>query len=78
MSYCRFSNKSDVYLYPNFEGFIVCCSCRLAGRNRKHGMYNDKSFKTSRGALNHLAKHRAAGHKVEKYAEKRLEQELYE
>jgi len=29
MSYCRFSD-GDVYLYPDVNGYICCCSCRLA------------------------------------------------
>ena len=30
MSYCRFSDNSDVYMYLNVGGWVSCCGCGLA------------------------------------------------
>jgi hypothetical protein len=29
VSYCRFSENNDIYVYENVSGFISCCGCRL-------------------------------------------------
>lgn len=94
MSYCRFSDQSDVYLYQHVEGGIVCCACRLNKeikgtyppdfwleelRNKPFsGHYEDSKFRTRGQALKHLNKHKEAGHKVSKYAIDRLNKEILE
>lgn len=55
MSYCRFAwGGSDVYVFPSSQG-IECCGCKLG-----------KDFVTSEpeAMIDHLAKHRRAGHFV--------------
>jgi len=29
MSYTKFSDESDVYVFPHIDGGFVCCACRL-------------------------------------------------
>ena len=56
MSYARFSDESDVYLFMCVCGELDCCGCKLqAGK---------VSFASTEGMLEHLAEHRAAGHLV--------------
>lgn len=64
MSYCRFSNESDVYMYRHVDGFIRCCSCKLTAK--------DPALNTEREALNHLDEHKRFGHRVPQYAIDRL------
>lgn len=72
MSYCRFGNDSDVYLYMHVDGQHVCCSCRMLDERPDVYMYNAQS------ALMHLKGHKTAGHRVPKYALTALEAELKE
>ena len=75
MSYCIFSDSSDVYMYPLFDNKIVCCACKLNHKN-KWGVYMDTTLNGSKEALNHLKEHIYAGHKVPKYATDRLKEEI--
>jgi len=63
MSYCRFGDDSDVYVYATFEDTYECCACRLS-INWGH--------KTAADMIAHLEKHRATGHLVPQYAIDRL------
>ena len=56
MSYCRFSDRSDVYMYEGRDG-ISCCGCALDKRGHA-------DFDGPEAALAHLEAHVAAGHKV--------------
>lgn len=73
MSYCRFNENSDVYLYVTQEDddriVWVCCNCCL--REEPDGL-----FASPEEALAHLREHQAAGHKVPQAALDRLEMEI--
>ena len=86
MSYCRFGDDSDVYLYDSFNGNIVCCVCRLTPLERGEftsldGTTNtvycreDTYLSSPTKAIRHLRKHRRAGHMVPRYAFRRLRRE---
>jgi hypothetical protein len=55
MSYARFGDGSDVYVYLDVNGYLCCCGC-LLDRHWEH--------KTTDEMLGHLDKHIAAGHQV--------------
>jgi len=61
MSYCRFSQTSEVYMYENLGGGITCCFCSL---NKAYSVH----FSTPHDAWMHLMAHRQAGHKVPQHA----------
>ena len=69
MSYCRFSEDSDVYLYPHVYGNYQCCACKLGEMD---------ILLTLEEVLKHLQAHRNAGHKVPEYAFERVEAEIKE
>lgn len=75
MSYCRFSDDSEVYMYPFSIGKIICCACRLNEKD-KWGWYPDTVLNNEKEALKHLKEHIYAGHKVPKYATDRLKEEI--
>jgi hypothetical protein len=58
MSYARFAEDSDVYVFLSIGGHLECCSCRLKGKGQC------ASFKTTDEMLSHLREHREAGHDV--------------
>lgn len=68
MSYCRFSNDSDVYVYHTVFGGWDCCGCRI---NSKITI-----FKSRRDILRHLIKHLKLGHRVPSDAILRLIREI--
>ena len=55
MSYCRFGEHSDVYVFPSVGGWLECCGCIL-GEPWEHG--------STQSMIDHLERHRAAGHEV--------------
>jgi hypothetical protein len=72
MSYCRFSSKSDVYLYEgsgNYGSVWVCSDCFLYN-------HTEHLLLTRRDALAHLKQHLRAGHRVPGMALARLRSEL--
>ena len=75
MSYCRWGEDSDVYMYgTRSEGGVngICCQgCELLpeGETSTH-------FDNPGDALIHLYEHRKAGHKVPYSAIKRLQVEI--
>ena len=56
MSYARFGwEGSNVYVYADVGGYLNCCACILG---------DDGRFYSTGEMLNHLVKHRMAGHTV--------------
>ena len=124
MSYCRFSDGSDVYMFHHVAGYVECCGCRLRkhivppwtvrvwnhmgrwllsvvalGRevgtvlslgfwmphvpfswfmhfNNTYESEPEPRLDTFAAALEHLQKHRDAGHDVPEYAFERLREEI--
>ena len=77
MSYCRFID-GDVYMYPDVRGGIRCCACRL-NEPAPGGIFGrSERFDTAREALDHLFKHRDAGHHVPQCAINQLLDEINE
>jgi len=86
MSYCRFSSgkktylegteheftpeKSDVYVYEHYLGFLDCCGCRL----------NDGSYHTNSRSdmIGHLKEHITVGDTVPSHVIPTLEEEIAE
>lgn len=68
MSYARFGQESDVYVFSDGDR-LHCVWCRLcrAFESAVYAEYPDM--------IAHLEEHRAAGHKVPDYALERLRQE---
>lgn len=64
MSYCRFSEDSDVYMYLSQNG-IECCGCSLYP-----GFGQD--FDSAELAMAHLREHQDVGHRVPEYAFEKL------
>ena len=85
MSYCRFL-ENDAYIYAT-RGGIECCGCSLAKSTPLDPPYTDilgivhdveyerMLFKTSREALEHIAKHREAGDYITLDADERIKQD---
>lgn len=72
MSYARFAEDSDVYVFLSCDGHLECCSCNL----KRGGQC--ASFKTTAEMLTHLYEHRQAGHDVPPAALERLQVEQAE
>ncbi len=69
MSYCRWGQDSDVYIFLGEDG-LHCCGCRLNGRRGEEfitDMYSEM--------LSHLDHHKAAGQKVDASALQELAEE---
>ena len=71
MSYCRFSEESNVYLYPHVDGGHHCCGCYLQRHTGEFVMLD-----TLEEVKAHLETHVAAGHRVPQHAFNRVEREL--
>jgi len=69
MSYCRWSDESDVYLYAHVAGGWECCGCFLEEQT---------TMTTLQDVLDHLQAHRDAGHKVLESAFDRVRSEIEE
>ena len=63
MSFVRFSEHSDLYIYSHYLGYIECCGCSLYGTYEAHSLED---------LILHVKEHRAAGHKVPKEFEESL------
>jgi hypothetical protein len=70
MSYCRWSDDSDVYLFMAGDG-LHCCGCRLTGL-RFEEFIND----SYREMIDHLDRHTSAGQRVPADAIHDLSQEV--
>jgi len=56
MSYARWSETSDVYVYAHYMGHVECCGCLLDDSNR--------AFGSAEEVVAHMQEHVEAGHKV--------------
>lgn len=76
MSYVRFSNNSDVFVFANGM-HLECCSCRLLtdGAGRFIHSYNSNSRSDM---IEHLKTHIRLGQKVPRRAIQRLKNEIKE
>lgn len=74
MSYARFSDDSDVYIYEHANGFIECCGCLITEPEPPEwaGFYKAN---TAREILHHIYAHLSLGHKVPERCIKRIEDE---
>lgn len=66
MSYCRFAEDSDVYVFLSVGGALECCGCSLS---------DNWSHRSTSAMLAHLREHRRQGHKVPERAMSRLAKE---
>ena len=69
MSYCRFGNDSDVYMIDTGD-YFECVCCRMLPKFG--GMHKSRIMQNTMSALKHLGAHRTHGHRVPRYAIKRL------
>jgi hypothetical protein len=70
VSFARFSEDSDVYVYLGIDGTFQCCGCWLSGTSVRLDSTDDM--------ISHLRRHQVAGHSVPGYALERLEAEREE
>jgi hypothetical protein len=63
VSFVRFSNESDVYVFLHSSGSLCCCMCALGPLNGL-GLRADFHVARTQGMLDHLDDHRRAGHRV--------------
>ena len=65
MSYARFSDDSDVYMYHHYMGFIECCGCWISDEiPDEYGEIPSPRFETPRRAIMHLDEHISRGYQV--------------
>ncbi len=69
MSYCRFGEESDVYVYTD-GAELHCCACRMTDKR--------SDFLTARRTdmIEHLEQHIRHGHEVPRDAFERLRREI--
>ena len=73
MSYCRFGDTSDVYVYFSVEGVYVCCACHLAEEP-----FSNFGCATPDEMIVHLDEHERVGHQVPQHAIDRLMRDVDE
>lgn len=56
MSYARWGEGSDVYVYAHVDGFVECCGCALEG--------DSVSLHSPAEVVDHMRDHFKAGHDV--------------
>jgi hypothetical protein len=65
MSYARFGwGGSDVYVYLDSYGSLVCCGCALTEATAEWPLGRSPHVYSTDAMLAHLAEHQAAGHTV--------------
>lgn len=57
MAYARLGSGCDVYIFADVAGGVTCCGCLLDGENHPSQLSLDDM-------LEHLKRHREAGHAV--------------
>lgn len=86
MSYARFSPFSDVYIFHHCAGYLSCCGCQFETvylDEPEVDMFgiewdvqvNDFKAYTPQAMLDHIKKHRRAGHKVPTRVARRIKAE---
>ena len=73
MSYARFDDYSDVYMYHHYMGFIECCGCWISDEIPEG--YEDvpaSRLETPRRAIRHLMEHISRGYKVSEITFERI------
>lgn len=74
MSYCRFSENSDVYMYLSATtGKIICCWCRLDSPLTEP----DPALDGPQEAIAHLLRHQVGGDNVPTHAFEALTAEAH-
>ena len=58
MSYVRFGDDSDVYVFDDLGGYLCCCGCQLSDPRTSY------YAETAAEMADHLREHEAAGHMV--------------
>lgn len=66
MSYARFGDESDVYVYYSGDNVYCCCACKL----------EDNWYHGGRSIIDHLEEHVAAGHRVPAYCLEALREDV--
>lgn len=74
MSYCRFG-EADVYIFEHVGGFWQCCACALLAEEGAEE-FASADFATREELLEHIDKHRKAGHYVPEDVDERLKEEI--
>lgn len=69
MSYARFGENSDVYVYLDCCGEFRCCACSIK---------DEWGYATTDALLAHLEEHKALGHTVPDYCVEALKEEREE
>ena len=70
MAYARFRTEgSDVYVYEDWRGFLVCCGCGLSANKETQSSLRSEM-------IAHLKAHLDVGHKVPQSAFEELESEI--
>ena len=67
MSFVRFSEHSDLYIYSHYLGYIECCGCSI---------YETFEAYNLEDLLAHVAEHRNAGHTVPEGLEEKLKEQV--
>ena len=76
MSYSRFSDDSDVYIFHHVNGFIQCCGCLLNPGDPFSYETRDPEFYSRSEAIAHLERHVARGHNVPHHAFDSIRREI--
>lgn len=75
MSYARFGDHSDVYIYEHVGGFIECCGCLLVEPENEQEIFGFYHANTAREILSHIDEHLSKGHVVPDYCIDRIKKE---
>lgn len=78
MSYCRFSDESDVYMIKtnkDKDSVIECCMCSLR-ENTFDNSFSLVMFMKRSEAISHLNEHKKAGDKIIKDVFQKLTEEI--
>jgi len=70
MAICLFNHESDVYVFYDPRGSVICGSCSLL--STKSLSIKDLELNTEAEMLKHLWEHVGAGHKVPSFAFEKL------
>lgn len=68
MSYVRFAENSDVYVFDHVGGYLCCCACRLEGSYNKDWSSRNFEAQTAPEMVDHLLEHKENGHMVPGFA----------